>query len=139
MPQVALRNFTEVHNGMLIRCICGTPFVITHCAMLVWEGSRYNAINAHGHSHMRLPEYATVRRTDVGVDGSIDYAPWDIEFIIYKMSLKLKPEHSRGPEALDEEVAKNKTNNLKLYNQWKLKNENVGSIIADQSTVNPTT
>ena len=118
MNQDTIRLFTEYHKGMLIRTINNVQFVMTHCAMWVWEGSRYNAINVHGHSHMRLPEFDDVRRMDVGVDGSSGYAPWDVDFIIYKMALKKPRQYDRGEEELDTQVTINKTRNVELYKQW---------------------
>ncbi|MFC1453618.1 hypothetical protein ACFLQL_00370 [Verrucomicrobiota bacterium] len=120
MPQAVLRLFSEVHNGMLIRVIKKVKFVFTHCALLVWEGSHYNiSINCHGHSHMRLEEFDTIRRMDVGIDGAINYSPWNIDFILYKMSLKKKREvDPRNEEALARRMTVNRENNIKLYDQW---------------------
>ena len=118
MNQDAIRLFTEYHEGMLVRTINKVPFVLTHCAMLVWERSHYLSINAHGHSHQRLEERDNIRRMDVGVDGSPNYSPWNIDFVIYKMSLKEKPQHKSEAE-LDAIVKKNKDNNTVLLTQWK--------------------
>ena len=68
MSQDTLRLFAEVHNGMVIRLFDKTPFVLTHCAMKVWERSHYGSINLYGHSHGRLPEYNDKLQMDVGVD-----------------------------------------------------------------------
>lgn len=119
MNQDSLRNFTEVYSGMLVRTLHKVRFVLTHCAMLVWEGSRYESINAHGHSHGRIEERDDVRRTDVGVEVSPNYTPFNVDFIIYKMSLKTKQIRNRSKEELDAIVEKNKNNNVILLHQWK--------------------
>ena len=119
MSQDCLRNFTAVHDGMWVTLIHGLRFTITHCAPLVWESSHYNAIACYAHSHGRLEERDDVRSMDVGVDCSPNYAPWNIDFIIYKMSLKKKPEYTKTQEELDVIVKKNKDNNTTLLEQWK--------------------
>jgi len=66
-----LQLFAEVHEGMVIRMFNKTSFVLTHCAMRVWERSHYGSINLYGHSHGRLleyPEYFNKMQMDVGVD-----------------------------------------------------------------------
>lgn len=119
MNQDAIRLFTEYHEGMLVRALHKVRFCLTHCAMLVWEGSHYFSINAYGHSHGRIEERDNVRSMDVGVDGSPNYAPWNIDFVIYKMSLKKKPEYTKSEAELDAIVKKNKDNNIVLLAQWK--------------------
>ena len=119
-----LRNFSEVHNGMLIKAINKVRFIMTHCAMLVWEGSHYNSINCHGHSHQRLEERDDVRRMDVGVDGSPDYRPLNVNFIIYKMSLKKKKEYNRSDDELRKIVENNRSNNEILLTKWNEINKN---------------
>jgi calcineurin-like phosphoesterase family protein len=118
MNQDCLKNFTAVHEGMWITTIHNVQFVITHCAMLVWEASHYGSINCYAHSHQRLEERDDVKRMDVGVDGSPNYAPWNIDFIIYKMSLKLKPKYNKTEEELNAIINKNKENNAYLLRQW---------------------
>jgi calcineurin-like phosphoesterase family protein len=125
MNQDSIRLFTEYHEGMLVRTLNKTPFVMTHCAMLVWERSHYGSINAHGHSHQRLEERDDIKRIDVGIDGSVYYTPWNVDFIIYKMSLKAKQEYIRTSEELDVIVQQNQANNITLFNKWKeIKNDN---------------
>jgi len=123
MNQDSIRLFTEYHEGMLVRTLNKIPFVLTHCAMLVWERSHYGAINLHGHSHQRLEEHDAIRRMDVGVDGAIDYTPWSLDFIIYKMELKTNQEdhkrYTRSEEELNMIVFKNKTNNARMFAKYK--------------------
>lgn len=120
MPQDAIRLFTGYHVGMFVTAIKGVRFCLTHCAMLVWEGSHYNSINCHGHSHGRIAENDTTRRMDVGVDVSNNYIPFNIDFVLYKMSLKKERDHNRtsNPEELDELVARNKEANTALLSQF---------------------
>ena len=118
MNQNSIRLFTEYHEGMLVRAINKVRFVMTHCAMLVWEGSHYSSINVHGHSHLRLEEQDDVRRMDVGIDGSPNYTPFNINFVIYKMSLKKKRVYDRSEEELDAIIYKNKQNNIQLYEKF---------------------
>ena len=119
MPQDCLRNFTAVYDGMWVTAIHGVRFVITHCPMLTWEGSHYNSINAFAHAHLRIEEREDIRSMDVGVDGSPNYTPWNIDFVIYKMSLKAKPQYTKTEAELDVTVKKNKDNNTILLAQWK--------------------
>lgn len=119
MNQDAIRLFTEYHEGMLVRTLNKVPFVLTHCAMLVWERSHYLSINIHGHSHGRIEERDDVRRMDVGIDVSPNYSPFNVDFIIYKMSLKQKPQYAKTETELDEIVKKNKGNNIVFFKQWK--------------------
>jgi len=116
--QLNMQQFTEVHHGMLVRTINNIPFVMTHCAMKVWERSQHGSVNLYGHSHGRLPEDDYRLQMDVGVDVSPNYAPFPLDFIIYKMSLKKKPEHTRNDKELDRAVQMNKNNNDKLMKQW---------------------
>lgn len=118
MPQDCLKNFTEVHEGVLVKAINKVRFALSHCAFLVWEGSHYFSINAHGHSHGRLEERDDVRRMDVGIDVSLDYTPFNVDYVIYKMSLKKKPERNRSQEELEAIVRKNKENNISLLEKW---------------------
>jgi calcineurin-like phosphoesterase family protein len=118
MNQESIRLFTEYHEGMLVRTLNKVPFTLTHCAMLVWERSHYGSINAHGHSHQRIEERDDVKRMDVGVDGSQNYTPWNIDFIIYKMSLKNKPQYTKTDAELEAIVKKNREINTVLIEQW---------------------
>jgi len=69
MNQDTLRLFAEVHNGMATRNFgLNSIFILTHCAMRVWERSHYGSINLYGHSHGRLSEYNDKLQMDVGVD-----------------------------------------------------------------------
>lgn len=126
MTQDAIRSFTEYHEGMLVRAINKIRFVMTHCAMLVWEGSHYDSVNVCGHSHGRIEERDDVRRMDVGIDISNNYTPFNVDFVIYKMSLKKKQEHFRSEAELDAIVKKTKENNIALLAKWQtLKSPNV--------------
>jgi calcineurin-like phosphoesterase family protein len=118
MNQDSIRLFTEYHEGMLVRTVNKIPFVLTHCAMLVWERSHYGAINLHGHSHQRLEERDDVRRMDIGIDGAVNYSPWNIDFIIYKMSEKSATKSNRTELQLNAIVLKNKTLNKIMFDKW---------------------
>ena len=119
MNQDSIRLFTEYHEGMLVRTLAGVPFVMTHCAMKVWERSHYGAVNTYAHSHGRLEEHDDNRSMDVGVDVSLDYTPFNLDFVIYKMSLKKKIERNRSSEELDAIVLKNKQDNIALMEKFK--------------------
>jgi len=93
----ALRLFSEVHEGMLVRTFDKQPFVLTHCAMLVWERSHYGAINLHGHSHGRIREMDDRRRMDVGMDVN-DYRPVSLEFIRHIMDKRTYGGKASGDE-----------------------------------------
>ncbi len=82
-----LRLFAEVHEGMAIRNIGGAAFILTHCAMRVWERSHYGSINCYGHSHGRLPEYNDKLQLDVGVD-VWQYKPVPVELILMIMATR---------------------------------------------------
>jgi len=112
MSQLNLHQFTSVYQGMLITTFNKIPFVLTHCSMRVWERSYYGAINLYGHSHGRLEEFPDRCQMDVGVDVADDYAPFSLEFILYKMSLKIKRDYQHSEP--DKFVKINKENNLKL-------------------------
>jgi len=114
-----LRNFTAVYDGMFVTTIHDEAFVITHCAMAVWERSHYGSTNLYAHSHGRIEERDDIRSMDVGVDVSPNYTPFNIDFVIYKMSLKRKPNYSKSEEELSSIVRKNKDNNIVLAEQWK--------------------
>ena len=104
MDSDTLRLFAEVHEGMAIRNFCGTPFVLTHCAMRVWERSHYGAINCYGHSHGRMPEFNDKLQLDVGVD-VWQYKPVPVELILMIMACRdFKPEGRVSGEELDARV-----------------------------------
>ena len=119
MNQDCFKNFTAVYSGMWITTIHNISFVITHCAMLVWEKSHYGSINLYAHSHGRIEEREDVRSMDIGVDVSPDFSPFNIDFVIYKMSLRKKREYDKSDEELNKIVQKNKDNNTVLLRQWK--------------------
>ncbi len=56
----------------------GTPLVLCHYALRVWNGQGKGAWNLHGHSHGRLQPLT--RQADVGVD-AFDFRPVPLETI----------------------------------------------------------
>jgi len=119
MSQLDKKQFTAIHPGMFVTEIEKQPFTLTHCAMLIWERSHYGAINLHGHSHGRLPEYPDVKRMDVGVDVSpYDYAPIPLEFILYKMGLK-GPKDIKYETTVEQIVIDNRNKNIELLHKMK--------------------
>jgi calcineurin-like phosphoesterase family protein len=120
MSQIDKAQFTEIHKGMLVITLNKIPFVMTHCAMKVWERSHYGAINLYGHSHGRLEEFDNKLQMDVGVDVSPDYAPFSLDFIIYKMSLKIKQVYNTDVD-INKNVMINRNNNLKLMEDFNKK------------------
>jgi calcineurin-like phosphoesterase family protein len=122
MTQINKAQFSEVHVGMAIRNFPSAtmPFILTHCAMRVWERSHYGSINLYGHSHGRLVEYPYSCQMDVGVDVSDNYTPFPLEFILYKMSLKHSDDSTRpSEEELRQRVQENRDNNIKLLDEWR--------------------
>lgn len=62
--------------------------ILSHYAMLAWNGSYRNSFMLYGHSHTRLDHMNTnVRRLDVGVDGH-NYYPWSYQEIKEHMNAK---------------------------------------------------
>ena len=121
MSQLSAKDLTDIHIGMHCCMIEKQYFVMTHCAMLVWERSHYGSINLHGHSHGRLKEMDDIRRMDVGVDVSDDYAPFSLDFILYKMSLKKQREYNNNHDP-NENVKTNKESNIELMKKMKESN-----------------
>lgn len=104
MPLDTLRLFAEVHEGMAIRNLGGAIFILTHCAMRVWERSHYGSINLYGHSHGRLPEFDNKLQCDVGVD-VWQYKPVPLELILSIMKTRdFKPDGRVTGEELDARV-----------------------------------
>jgi calcineurin-like phosphoesterase family protein len=116
--QINLANFTEVHHGMLCRIINNQYFVMTHCPMLTWEHSHHGSINLHGHAHGRVREDDDVKRMDCGVDVADRYAPFSLEFILYKMSLKNMKDYQYENPDKDKYVVINKENNINLMEEF---------------------
>jgi len=96
--QEVYKNFTEFHRMACQKKINGREYTLSHCAYWVWEKARYNAICLHGHSHLRLPEFDNMLRSDVGVDGW-GYGLVPLEVIEKKMDLKIEwmKEHGKYP------------------------------------------
>ena len=115
MSQLNYKQFSEVHNGFLLRKFKETYIFMSHCPMLTWERSHYGSINLHGHSHGRTKEYEDTKRMDVGIDVSPDYAPFSLDFILYKMSLK-KPKEYSGSEEKNDTTKINRDYNINLFN-----------------------
>jgi len=124
-PQEVKRNFAEVHEGMAIKNLCGAAFVITHCAMRVWERSHYGSINIYGHSHGRLPEYNDKLQLDVGVD-VWQYKPVPIDLILMIMACRnFKADGRVTGEDLDEMVKELSDRNEKHRNHFECKISNL--------------
>lgn len=113
MSQDCLRNFTEVHEWGCMRNIgLGTKdgsgreksayVSLTHCAQMVWPSSIRGSWNLYGHSHGRLPEWATKLAFDVGVD-VWGYQPVPVEAVAAKMQAKIDALNSAGRNPADGE------------------------------------
>ena len=101
MSQDCLRLFASVSEGMLIRNFNKIPFVLTHCAMLVWERSHYGAYQLHGHSHARIPETDDRRRMDVGMDA------WGCKLVPLDLIIQIMQKRTYGYKGSGDEVQKN--------------------------------
>lgn len=91
MSQVALRNFTEVHD-ICCRRIDKEYVVMCHYPMLGWRSKAHSSWHFHGHVHGTTSEHNDVRRCDVGVDA------WDFRPIPWSV-LRLKMKHKTKYEA----------------------------------------
>jgi len=120
-----LQLFAEVHEGMVIRMFNKTSFVLTHCAMRVWERSHYGSINLYGHSHGRLleyPEYFNKMQMDVGVD-VWQFKPVALETILKIMGARnFKSDGRVTGEELNARVAELALRNEGYRNQYEIKN-----------------
>lgn len=58
-------GFESIHDLLQVS-INGTPIVLCHYAMRVWNKSHHGALHLYGHSHGTLP--STAQSLDVGVD-----------------------------------------------------------------------
>lgn len=72
--------FSEVHNGLLERRICGERVTMSHYPLLTWEGCARGSVALHGHSHGRLKYKDDYIRIDVGVD-NWNYSPINYEVL----------------------------------------------------------
>jgi len=131
MPIETLRLFAEVHNGMARRLFNKRVYILTHCAMRVWESSHYGSINLYGHSHGRLPESDVKRQMDVGVD-VWGYRPVPLELVEAVMEDRLfnKGDGDRSPEELVAAVDSLRVRNLEWREWYESK------IVVDKKEVN---
>lgn len=65
----------------------GQKIELCHYAMRTWNGQHRGAWQLHGHSHGSLPELATQRQCDIGVD-CWNYAPVSFETLKIRMNKK---------------------------------------------------
>lgn len=69
-------DFLEAHIG-------GQRFTLCHYAMRVWDKSHHGAYHLYGHSHGTLPDEATSRSFDCGVDtelfGHKRFTPYSLD------------------------------------------------------------
>jgi len=56
--------------------------IMCHFPFLTWDRQHHGSYNFHGHLHSKNPEQLEVRRFDVGIDGSPDFAPYLINDLI---------------------------------------------------------
>lgn len=121
MPQDVYRNFTAVvgtprRPGILEVMLCGHWFVLSHYALVSWNGKSQGGLHCYGHSHGRIPELEFKRCCDVGVT-VWQFAPVPVEVIIPKLMVRDHKSGLRSPDELQENV-----NKLALENQgWREK------------------
>lgn len=81
-----IEHYREIkHNG---NKIC-----LMHFPLLEWNGSRRglaSSYHLHGHLHSVNPEVLTCKRWDVGLDGSPDFAPYELDTLIQTIDSRLK-------------------------------------------------
>jgi calcineurin-like phosphoesterase family protein len=95
MPDVALKQFSEVHD-VLWKVFYGRyMFWMSHYAHRVWRNSCHGSWHTYGHSHASMPEEPWRLACDVGVD-AWDYQPVHVDIIIKK--LLARAEKAAGEE-----------------------------------------
>lgn len=68
----------------------GETIECMHYPISSWNGLRKGRIHLHGHCHLpNHKKHSNGRRMDVGMDGSVDFAPYDLRLLIN--SLKKLP------------------------------------------------
>jgi calcineurin-like phosphoesterase family protein len=93
------RGFKWIKDYYELKIDKRRAIVLFHYAMRVWNKSHHGSIHLYGHSHGTLPDDATVRSFDVGVD-CWDYKPLSlkqVEKVIAKKQWK-PVDHHGAPE-----------------------------------------
>jgi calcineurin-like phosphoesterase family protein len=64
----------------------GETIETCHYPIVSWNGLRKGRIHLHGHCHLpNNKKFGNGRRMDVGMDGSVDFAPYDLKKLINDM------------------------------------------------------
>ena len=72
-----------------IEKIFGKYIVMFHYPILEWDKKYHNSYHFHGHCHSNNKNKLSCRRFDVGIDGSPDFAPYEIELLLNEIEKKL--------------------------------------------------
>lgn len=75
--------------------IFGHYTVMFHFPILHWDREHYGSYHFHGHNHSKNPEILTNRRFDVGLDGSPDFSPYNLETLILKIKMQTEDFYDR--------------------------------------------
>jgi calcineurin-like phosphoesterase family protein len=81
----SIEHYKEINHN-------GNKFVLSHFPFLEWNGSR-RGINSsymlHGHQHSRNPDILSCKRWDCGLDGSPDFSPYDLDWLVDEIDKRL--------------------------------------------------
>lgn len=76
----------------------GETIECMHYPISSWNGLRKGRIHLHGHCHLpNNKKHSNGRRMDVGMDGSVDFAPYDLRLLINHLK-KLPIGSEMGPD-----------------------------------------
>ena len=79
-------GWTDILDPYVVSRIDGEHVVMFHYPILSWDKGFHGAFHLHGHTHGSLPFDSTKRRLDVGIDTTLDFAPYTWKEIKAKLS-----------------------------------------------------
>lgn len=72
----------------------GKDIIMFHYPIEQWDKKHYGSYHFHGHLHSKNPEKLTQRRVDVGLDGSPNFAPYNLEELLIDIENRLIEEET---------------------------------------------
>ncbi len=72
----------------------GRNIVMFHFPIESWNRKHWKSTHIHGHLHSKNPDKLTQRRVDVGLDGSPNFAPYNLEELLIDIENRLIEEET---------------------------------------------
>ena len=79
-------EWMKVYN---IEKILGKYVVMFHYPILEWDKKHYGSYHFFGHCHSTNKDKLSCRRFDVGIDGSPDFAPYNMESLFEEIEKRM--------------------------------------------------